>query len=148
MKFLLIVLVTILSINAFAQESNFQNMSVEELFERGFAIEATVTQEIGIRFDRAERVYRNKKNQCIVILSKNAEQDDSILRKGKKAIFTEFESQRYDINFIASKTDLIKAIMFVTNGHYHNRTLGSLIQSCGELFSFSVIENPYLQDIN
>lgn len=143
MKNLILLSVSLLAFNSYANEG-FDQMSIQEIYNRGYMLEATVTQNLGIRF--AQGVEAVTLGIGCIIKLKEIPTADSILRKGAKVSFEKigvgFKGSYYD-GLISTTSASVKEIDYdYAKGHTYV-VLATLKEWC-PAFKFEVVENRSL----
>ena len=106
MRTLLTTIFILISTPLFAAKS-YERMSLSEIYDRGYAIEASVKQDRGIlaHANQHSILLGRKKNSCILYLnSKKVPKEDTLLFKDKKILFPAF---KYEVSTFKSRGGLL-----------------------------------------
>lgn len=143
MKNLILLGASLLAFNSYANEG-FDQMSIQEIYNRGYMLEATVTQNLGIRF--AEGVGTVTLGNGCNIKLKETPTADSILRTGTKVSFEKigvgFKGSYFDGLFSTTSASVKEIDYDYVKGHTYV-VLAKLKEWC-PAFHFEVVENRSL----
>lgn len=143
MKNLILLAISLATFNSYADQG-FDQMSIQEIYDRGYMLEATVTRDLGIRFTEGRQVTVIG-NGCHIKLKEIASQD-SILRKGTKISFEKLTKGYLENNYdgltsVSSKS--IDEIDYQASKGHRGSTLAKVKEWC-DAFHFEVVENVSL----
>lgn len=144
MKKLIICIVSLISTVSLGEDllRKFDKLSPNDIFKRGYAIEATITQKPGIHFLKGTSVYSGE--HCHIFL-KEAVKDNSILKQGQKILLTHNDNPDH---ILRTSSGAVKYIMHPLPDWRSPHPFEKVKLMCEEFLSFRVIENDLLANID
>lgn len=148
MKNILLGLCLLIPLASFADNSGFANMTLPEIYERGYMLEATVDRDAGIRF-RAGRTTQSV-GGCIIHLY-NLAASDSILKKTRVIALNKIrDPSRGSISGVLSSTGdkSVAGLVYESRSKSPSEvTLEELTSKCANQLVFTVVENDQLVEL-
>lgn len=152
MKNTLLALLMLLPLASFSSSRGFEVMAIQEIYSRGYMIEATVVADKGIRFQQGYDSLRI--GNCRIKLHKTVS-TDSILKNGRKITFSgsglgRFSSYSYYRELYSKQDSSVKGLAYMPelwSADKSSVTLAELKGLCDEVFRFQVVENTLLDEL-
>jgi hypothetical protein len=146
---IILTMIALSTMHAFA-DTDFDKMTISEIYDRGYMLQATVNQEVGILVPRTE-IWINISSRgdgCFLAL-RMAPSLDSLLKKGTIITFQTIGSGITDNGrdgLFSVKNASFRGLDYQKYGGHTQTSLASVKLSCNKM-TFSVVENDSLEEI-
>lgn len=152
MKNTFLALLVFFPLASFASDRGFDVMAIQEIYSRGYMIEATVTVDKGIRFQKGYDTQNI--GDCRIKLHKTVS-TDSILKNGRKIkLFKtglgKFSSHSFYRELYTKQDRSVLGLAYMPDlwsADKSSVTLAKLKELCDEAFRFNVVENTFLDEL-